>query len=103
MTCVEDGPADLGAPLVLVHGLVWTDHVVLAYRAFDREGMIRHIASERSVGPVDLAGVGAVVHGEGQFDLGYHEGAHPPGCPDGLSQGTNTVAWPRSCVNRSLA
>ena len=37
---VEDWPADFGAPLVLVVGLVGADDVVLAHRPFDREGVI---------------------------------------------------------------
>jgi hypothetical protein len=78
---MEDGPADLGSPPGGVGGVPLADEVVLADRAVHRESMVRHVAGQGAIGPVNVIGRPGVLD-DRQFDGRDHLERDPAHRPD---------------------
>ena len=90
---LKDRPADLGAPPALLGRVIWPDEIVLAKGSLDRQGVLRDVRCQRTVGKIDV-GVRALVHEGGEFN-GRHDARSNPAnsslgsCPRSLPPGRN--------------
>ena len=81
LACVKNGPADLGAPGVLIGGVAPAHEVVLADGTVYLQGVASHVRAQRSVGPVHI-GMRAWVDDDRQLGGRHDDGGDPAEAPD---------------------